>query len=241
MTRQTTPATTPFAQAAGCGPADRVTKSLLGYGIIVGPVYVVVSLAQALTRAGFDVTRHEWSLLANGEHGWIQSANLVLSGLMVIAFSIGLRRALTPGPGSRWAARLVAGYGTGSLAAGSFRADPALGFPIGTPPGQAPISWHGLLHFVCGGIGFICLPVGCFVMARRYAVEGRRRWAGFCRSTGVVFLTGFAMVASIAGSRVATLAFTAAVLLVWGWMSAVATDRYRRVTAAPGGSSTSQF
>ena len=40
-------------------PADeRTTRSLLGYGIIAGPVFVVVSLAQALTRDGFDLARH---------------------------------------------------------------------------------------------------------------------------------------------------------------------------------------
>ncbi|HEX2810386.1 MAG TPA: hypothetical protein VHN80_29820 [Kineosporiaceae bacterium] len=51
-------------------------------------------------------------------------------------------------------------------------------------------------------------------------------------ATGLAFLAGFAMVAaSTGGSRVATIAFTAAVILVWGWMSAVAADRYARVTA----------
>ena len=49
-----------------CEPADRVTKSLLGYGVIAGPVYVVVALAQAVTRDGFDLARHQWSLLSNG-------------------------------------------------------------------------------------------------------------------------------------------------------------------------------
>jgi hypothetical protein len=52
-------ATTPVA---ACDPATRVTKSLLAYGVIVGPLYVGVSLAQALTRQGFDLTRHPWSL-----------------------------------------------------------------------------------------------------------------------------------------------------------------------------------
>jgi hypothetical protein len=32
-----------------CEPADRVTKSLLGYGVIAGPVYIVVALAQPVT------------------------------------------------------------------------------------------------------------------------------------------------------------------------------------------------
>jgi hypothetical protein len=55
-----------------CDHESRTTKSLLGYGVIAGPLYVAVSLAQALTRQGFDPTRHAWSLLSNGGLGWIQ-------------------------------------------------------------------------------------------------------------------------------------------------------------------------
>jgi hypothetical protein len=35
-------------------------------------MYVLISLGQAVTRDGFDLVRHEWSLLANGSFGWIQ-------------------------------------------------------------------------------------------------------------------------------------------------------------------------
>ena len=34
-----------------CEPDQRVTRSLLGYGVIAGPIYVLVSVTQALTRA----------------------------------------------------------------------------------------------------------------------------------------------------------------------------------------------
>src|SRR5690348_16771473 len=113
---------------ATCDPATRVTKSLLGYGVIAGPLYVTVSLALALIRPGFDLSRHQWSLLANGDFGWAQIANFLLSGAMTIAFAVGLRRAT----GSRAASVLVGVYGAGLVGAGLFRADPALGFPPGT-------------------------------------------------------------------------------------------------------------
>ena len=66
-----------------CEPAVAITRSLLGYGAVAGPFYVCVSLAQALTRDGFDLSRHPWSVLENGPLGWIQSANFVLTGAMV--------------------------------------------------------------------------------------------------------------------------------------------------------------
>jgi hypothetical protein len=212
-----------------CEPADRVTRSLLGYGIIAGPVYVTAGLAQGLTRDGFDLGRHEWSLLANGERGWVQVANFALTGLMVIAFAVGLRRAFAPGKVARSAPGLVAIYGLSLIAAGSFRADPADGFPVGTPQGAVSPSWHALLHFAAGGVGFTCLAVACFAIARRYGTEGRRTWARYSQFTGVALIAGFAMVASGGGSRVANLAFTAAVILTWAWMSAVALERYGRV------------
>jgi hypothetical protein len=217
--------TVPAAQTE-CTREDRITKSLLGYGVIAGPVYVTVSLTQAVTRDGFDLTRHAWSMLANGEHGWIQVANFLLTGLMVIAFAGGLRRALRPGIGARWAPRLIAGYGVSLMAAGVFRADPAQGFPVGTPEGAAPISWHGLLHFAAGGIGFTCLAIAGFVVARRFAAEGRPGWALYSRITAAVFLAGFGMLAAGGGTRVTIVGFTAAVTLIWAWMTAVSVDRY---------------
>jgi hypothetical protein len=221
MTQQTITAP---GRAAHCGPATGITRSLLGYGAVAGPLYVVVSLAQAVTRDGFDLTRHQWSLLSNGSLGWIQITNFVLTGLMTMAFAVGLRRA---GCG-RWAPRLIGVYGLGLVGAGIFRADPALGFPPGTPAGPANVSWPGILHFVCGGIGFSCLIAACFVLARRFAAEGRRSWAVYSRVTGALFLAGFVSVATGAGSAWANLVFVGSVLVVWAWLTAVAVHLYHR-------------
>jgi hypothetical membrane protein len=210
-----------------CNPATATTRSLLGYGVVAGAVYVGVSLAQAFTRDGFDLTKHAWSLLANGPHGWIQVANLALTGIMVITFAAGLRRALRPGRGARSAPGLIAAYGAGMLAAAAFRADPAMGFPAGTPDGPGSVTVTGMLHLVSAGIGFLCLVAACFVVASRYAAEGRRGWARYSRITGVVFLAGFAGVTT--GQPALTLAFVAAVIAAWIWMAAVAVDRYRTV------------
>jgi hypothetical protein len=223
----TTPGTAP--KTASCDRETSITKTLLAYGVLAGPVYVLVSLTEALTRDGFDLTRHAWSLLANGDLGWIHITNLVLSGLMTVALAAGLRRVLRPGRGGTWAPRLVGAYGVGMVCAGAFRADPALGFPAGTPQTQTEVSWHGILHFVSAGIGFLCLVAACFVLARRFSAEGRRGWAVYSRLTGVLFLAGFAGVASGAGGSWANLGFTAAVLLACAWVAAVAAHFYRRV------------
>jgi hypothetical protein len=211
-----------------CTPTDRTTRSLLGYGIVAGPAFVLMGLAQAVTRDGFDITRHAWSLLSNGHLGWIQIANFIAAGLMTVAAAVGLRRSLPMGAARRWAPPLIAAYGLSLVGAGVFRADPAQGFPAGAPAVPA-VSWHGALHFVIGGIGFLCLIAACFVLAAHFARGGRRTLARFSRITGVVFLAGFAGIAS--GSHgPTTVAFLIAVVTVWAWLTTVALHFFRTTT-----------
>jgi hypothetical protein len=108
-----------------------------------------------------------------------------------------------------------------------FRADPAAGFPAGTPEGPVTVSWHGTLHFLAGGIGFTCVAAAAFVLARRYAAEGRRGFARWSRATGAVFLAGFTTLASSGGGTAGLLTFVASVIALWIWLSAVALDRCR--------------
>jgi hypothetical membrane protein len=230
-----TPAST-VPSVATCGDGwtpTHVTRSLLGWGAVAGPFYVVVSLGQAVTRPGFELTRHQWSLLENGDLGWVQVGNFVLTGLMLLAFAVGLRRALEGGPGGRWAPLLTGIFGAGLVAAGILRADPALGFPVGTPEGVGVVTAHGIGHFAAAGVGFVAIAAACFVLARRFSTEGGRRLALFSRVTGIVFLAGFLCVASGAGSVAANLLFTGAVVLVFSWLAVVAVHLYRSLADRP--------
>ena len=188
----------------------------------------MVGLAQALARDGFDLTHHDLSLLANGPYGWIQIANLVLTGLMVIAAAAGVRRTMRPGPAASWGPGLLAGYGVGLVGAGVFVADPMQGFPPGTPDGPpATVSTAGLLHVVIGGIGFACLVAACFVLAHRFARRGRTGWAWYSRTTGLVFLAGFVGIASGSSSPAVVLGFWFAVVVAWAWLAALSVHLYR--------------
>jgi uncharacterized membrane protein YozB (DUF420 family) len=219
-----------------CAPGVRVTRSLLGYGVLAGPFYVVVALAQALIRPGFDLGHDDVSLLSNGSLGWIQIANFVITGLMVIACAAGLRRALTSGQAAVWGPILLGVYGLGLIAAGVFVADPMYGFPPGTAAGKPTvITAHGMLHIVAAGIAFLCLVAACFVFARRFAAEHRRAWTWFSRVTGVVFLAAFAGVASGSSSTAVVMAFWAALILAWAWIAALAVHMYREVSRSASG------
>jgi hypothetical membrane protein len=225
MTAQTIATGTTGTVDPQCSPAARITRSLLGYGVIAGPLYVTVSLAQALTRDGFQLDEHSWSLLENGSLGWIQVTNFIVTGLMTIAAAVGLRRAMTAGRGRRWAPVLIAGYGVGMLGAGIFTADPAQGYPLGTPEVNT-VSWHGMLHLCTGGVGFLCLIAACIVLGSQFAETGRNGLVWFSRVTGIAFLAAFAAIAS--GSHGPTTpVFVAAILLVWAWLATVSVHFYR--------------
>ncbi|MGW4519562.1 DUF998 domain-containing protein [Amycolatopsis sp. NPDC004378] len=188
------------------------TRTLLTCGILAGPVFVVTGVVQGLTRAGFDFTRHPASVLANGSPGFVQIANFVVTGLLTIAAAAGIRRAL---PG-RWGPRLLTVYGVSLVCAGLFRADPQDGFPLGTPAGPpSPVSWHGTLHFVAGGAGFLALVAACFAIGS-HLTPARARYS---RISGLLFLAGFAGVASGSASPAVTLGFWVAVAIAWTWLA----------------------
>ena len=199
----------------------KVTKSLLTAGAIAGPIYVVVGLVQAFTRPGFDITRHALSLLSNGDLGWIQVTNFLVSGLLVIAGAVGMRRALE-GKGKTWGTLLIGVYGLSLIGASIFKADPAMGFPIGTPEGVTTMSTHGLLHFMTGGIGFLALIAACFVFARRFASHGQKGWAAYSIITGVIFFASFVGISSGSGNGWIILGFWIGVVLAWTWISLMA-------------------
>lgn len=229
MSTQTTP-TIPTRAGTVSAPeeltADRVTKSLLGYGVIAGPVYVVTSLTQAVLRDGFDLSRHAWSQLALGDPGWIQVTNLVVTGLMTIAASIGLRRALRTGPAATWSPRLLAAFGLSMVVAGVFPVDPAGGFPADMPQATT-IGTSAMVHMLAGAIGFPCLTACLLVLARRLSREGFTRPAVVCRVVGPAFLVAFLAMASGLLGGAAVPVFVLAVLAVFALLSVVFVHRYR--------------
>src|SRR5262245_24940026 len=171
---------------AGAQAAGTVTRALLSCGAVGGSLFMVVALAQAFSRPGFDLRRHAISMLALGDLGWIQISDFVGCGLLFVALALGVRRALRRQPAGTWGPLLLGGFGVGLVAAGIFRTDPALGFPPGAPAGMpATMSWHAMLHSLAFFVAFTSLTAACFVLARRFARLGRMGWAACCAAAGV--------------------------------------------------------
>jgi len=106
----------------------------------------------------------------------MQRANFIITGLLVLAFSIGLRRVLRRPSGSVWGPLLVGLAGIGLIGAGIFVTDPLNGYSPGTPLIPTERTTHGILHDLFGIPFFLGLPIACFVFARLFARWGQRSW-----------------------------------------------------------------
>ena len=197
------------------------TLALTG-GIIAGPIYIIVGLAQILTREGFDMTRHPLSLMSLGDLGWIQITNFIVTGFLVLLAAIALRQLAPADKRLRRGAFLIGLYAVCVIGGGIFVTDPALGFPPGTPDVYPEtFSWHGLLHFIVGQIAFLSLIAASFVYGKYFAVNQMRKWAAFSRLTGGIFLAAIIALIATAGMAWASILLYVAVALGWVWLTAL--------------------
>ncbi|MET7464029.1 DUF998 domain-containing protein [Nonomuraea sp. NPDC005501] len=108
-------------------------------------MFVAVILLDGALQPGYDPINRWGSELSNGDWGWVQIANFVVTGLLTMAFAVGVRRALGSGPGSRAIPIFTGVLGGCLIVAGVFVTDPNPGFPPGVQP-PAESSLHGWIH-----------------------------------------------------------------------------------------------
>jgi hypothetical protein len=199
------------------------TRTLLTAGIIAGPLFSLTVIVQELTREGFDGKKHPLSLLSLGDLGWLQITNFVLCGLLAFASAFGMRRVLHPGRAGTWGPILIGVYGVGLVWGGVFVADPAFGYPVGTPDAApAELSWHGILHGIAPAAASLALLAACFVFARRFAAEGKRGWV-IC---SIVVAAAELVLTSISFAIADYRFMLAGGVIIWTWIAAV-TAHYR--------------
>src|SRR5262245_37064082 len=109
-----------------------ITKALCVCGVVAGPLFTVAWIVEGATRVNYDPLRYSISALSIGDAGWMQIATFIVTGLLVLAFAIGLQRALRPS-GSVWGPTVVGLGGIGVVGAGIFVTDPLDGYAPGTP------------------------------------------------------------------------------------------------------------
>ncbi|WP_219729032.1 DUF998 domain-containing protein [Brevibacterium sediminis] len=190
-----------------------VTRSMLGWGVVAGPFYIALGLILALTRDGFDLTRHSLSLLSLGEGGWLQILNFALTGIMVIVAGWGLLRAPTDRSRGTGIAVIIAGAAL--VLAGVFRPDPVADFP---PGAEATATTGGILHLVMGAAQFIGLTVAALILAGTFARRGERGRAALSRILGVVVVVAFLAGAALSASPIGVGLLWLAVVAGFAWL-----------------------
>lgn len=210
-----------MAQETEFDTAAAVTRSMLGWGVVAGPFYLVVGLVLALTRDGFDFSRHPLSVLMLGELGWMQVTNLALSGVMVLVAGVGTARAHARGTGIA-----VGIYGVAMIASAVFPPDPMPGFPPGQDGATTP-GTSGILHLAFGGVGFVSLGVAALLLGAWFARRGEGRAAAWSRVAGVVVLVGFVGGVTLGTAGVAGLWL--AVVAGFAWLLLASVRLYKTV------------
>ena len=210
----------------GFDRAAAVTRSLLGWGVVVGAFYLVVGLAQAFVRDGFDLARHQLSLLMLGDFGWVQAVNLILSGLMVLAAALGFARAMRGTSAAGRAAALLGVFGVCLIASGVFPPDPMAGFPDAANSTDATVG--GVLHLAFGAIGFLCLAAAALVVGGWFDRQASA-FARTSRIAGAVVAVGFIGGAVLSTQVLGVLFLWVAVVAGFAWLAAASVHLYRTV------------
>ncbi|MGC4835175.1 DUF998 domain-containing protein [Micromonospora vinacea] len=197
----------------------RRTRLLLGCGTVAGLLFPVLSFGQAFTRSGFDLRRHAVSSLTLGDLGWLQVIAFAGTGVLAVAFALGLWQALRPGRAGTVVPVLVGVYGVAMVGGGIFVPDPALGWPPGAPAGlPEQASTGSILHTVCGAAAFLSLIAAGLLLARRFTAQGDRTWALYSATSAAV---AFVLTALPWSEGSASIRFAVGAVLISGWLVAL--------------------
>jgi hypothetical membrane protein len=197
---------------------------LLACGVIGPILFIVVGFVAGAVRPGYSAWHTYVSMLSLGEGGWVQVANFFVTGALLIAFAVGLRRR-----GNLWPAILVGVIGAGLGLQGVFAADPGLGYPAGAPDGVPSTQSPGsALHYLLGFVAALALVGTAVLIARRFRKDSRLAgWARYSTVTAALSFALFVAVA-IAGSDGPTLQGLAGaiqrlwILVGFTWLSLLA-------------------
>ncbi|QLY28218.1 DUF998 domain-containing protein [Nocardia huaxiensis] len=159
-------------------------RILLACGIIAPLLNITVVLVLGAIRPDYDPWVVPDSNLELGPGGWMQIANYIVTGTLLLAFTMGIRPLLRSGRESTWGPILLGSYGLTFLAIGPILPDPSLGYPAGA---SEELTVHGAVHSLLGLVQFASLTAACFLLAGL----GNRSWSRYSRATGLLVATSY--------------------------------------------------
>lgn len=204
------------------------TPRLLLAGVPIFPIFIGVSLLLTVVSPPFSLARHEISLLLVGQFGWLQMANFILTGVLGLAFAIGLWRNLHGQKAGTWGPILLGVFGIAFLLAGVFHPDPQLGYPVGAPMGvPAPQTSASTIHSLAFSILALAIIAAGFVFARRFIAEGKRSLGIYSLINSLAIIT-FVMLGGVSmESGNGGIYLFGAAVTISSWVSVIAYQLYR--------------
>ena len=211
--------------------ADGLTRALLACGV-TGPIlFILVFLVEEATRPGYNLSQTFVSLLALGPNGWVQTANFLVCGVLVLAFVVGLRRVIAGSPASVAGVIFLGLYALALIIAGIFTTDPGQGYPPGAHALSNPTA-HGAVHALAGLFVFVTLTIAAISFTTRFArLEGWRGWTIYSGLTAIIVF-GFFFVSVAPTGGPAGLFQRVAITVGWVWVAALAGRMLRDTQAA---------
>ncbi|MEV6772357.1 DUF998 domain-containing protein [Nocardia sp. NPDC051030] len=176
---------------ATLSPANKQSAArslLLACGVLAPLLNMVVLLTLGAIRPGYNAWVVPDSNLELGPGGWMQSANYIVTGALLLAFALGMRLRLRTGRGSTWGPILLAIYGFTFLAIGPILPDPSLGYPAGA---STDPTIHGAIHILLGLVQFTSLIMACFVLARHEETPEKHGWYRYSAATGLLVASSY--------------------------------------------------
>jgi hypothetical membrane protein len=128
-------------------------KLLIACGFAAPIVFVGTFLIEGATRPGYDAWAEFVSLLSLGNDGWMQVADFLASGWLLLGFSVAVLQAVRVGAAPRPAPIVFSTMGLGLVAAGAFPTDVV----------DTPLSLHGELHYVATAVVAGSMAAACLL------------------------------------------------------------------------------
>ncbi|WP_227984344.1 DUF998 domain-containing protein [Nocardia spumae] len=179
------------------GEHSAARRLLLTCGVIAPLLNIVVIHALGAIRPDYNAWVVPDSNLELGPGGWMQITNYVVTGSLLLAFAVGMRRLPRTGRGATWGPLLLGSYGLTFVAIGPVLPDPSLGYP---PGASEALTVHGAVHSLLGLVQFMSLTAACFVLARRDDALESRGWYRYSVATGLLVPTSYVAFALTARS-----------------------------------------
>lgn len=126
---------------------------LVACGFAAPIVFVATFLIEGATRPGYDAWAEFVSLLSLGSDGWMQVANFIASGWLLLGFSVAVFQAVRIGAAPKPAPIVFSTMGLGLVGAGAFPTDAI----------DTSLTLHGELHYVATAIVAGSMAAACLL------------------------------------------------------------------------------